>query len=627
MFSKSKTKRFQDPVSCAPPPGSYNIPDIKKVNLVSFDKSKRFNEPKDVSSSILSSSSDSSSMAVYNQSTCKKPSKIKQTLINEKSLSVKDISLDNDMCRKSLEADMEFQESKVNSLLHQIQTLEKQMESLKVFSSELEESNYKLHEVIESLRHEKLSIQNEINGLSIKLKENLEKHDEEKAKVIEQINLQHNRVIENLNQEHFQENEALNQKLVSLQDLNCDFREQLESIEQTMSENLLGITKKYEALESTLSYVQKDYSKRLENSNLMLERANEEHKRSENELQSMIQISNSLKKELQQMADQNNIQMQNLNEKELLLNEHKENEKVLSITVKALEESKNSLSLELEKLFLELQRTQEQSVSEQERLVREIEYNKSLSNRRKEETERLEEENKNLKNSLDEKSTMVSELYQKLETTKVEEDMKSKSLLQDVKGYKEEITMLCNQLQSLKEEFLVKQREKDEIIKESKIMHEEVVRRLMETQIKLTKAEEIKEHSEIQNHDIYRLHEEIKLWKEKYDILAEKTGPFMDQLDKFQAEKDVLLYENAASQVELGKLSEKYAMLLGHQNNKQKIHHVRKLKEENCSLKMEVLKLKSVIAKFQKESNSQSKRLIDDLSSSVLRQPLKEVNS
>ncbi|XP_065670866.1 hyaluronan mediated motility receptor isoform X4 [Hydra vulgaris] len=603
MFSKSKTKRFQDPVSCAPPPGSYNIPDIKKVNLVSFDKSKRFNEPKDVSSSILSSSSDSSSMAVYNQSTCKKPSKIKQTLINEKSLSVKDISLDNDMCRKSLEADMEFQESKVNSLLHQIQTLEKQMESLKVFSSELEESNYKLHEVIESLRHEKLSIQNEINGLSIKLKENLEKHDEEKAKVIEQINLQHNRVIENLNQEHFQENEALNQKLVSLQDLNCDFREQLESIEQTMSENLLGITKKYEALESTLSYVQKDYSKRLENSNLMLERANEEHKRSENELQSMIQISNSLKKELQQMADQNNIQMQNLNEKELLLNEHKENEKVLSITVKALEESKNSLSLELEKLFLELQRTQEQSVSEQERLVREIEYNKSLSNRRKEETERLEEENKNLKNSLDEKSTMVSELYQKLETTKVEEDMKSKSLLQDVKG------------------------EKDEIIKESKIMHEEVVRRLMETQIKLTKAEEIKEHSEIQNHDIYRLHEEIKLWKEKYDILAEKTGPFMDQLDKFQAEKDVLLYENAASQVELGKLSEKYAMLLGHQNNKQKIHHVRKLKEENCSLKMEVLKLKSVIAKFQKESNSQSKRLIDDLSSSVLRQPLKEVNS
>ncbi|XP_065639439.1 hyaluronan mediated motility receptor isoform X2 [Hydra vulgaris] len=602
MFSKSKTKRFQDPVSCAPPPGSYNIPDIKKVNLVSFDKSKRFNEPKDVSSSILSSSSESSSMAIYNQSTCKKPSKIKKIVVSEKSLSVKDISLDNDMCRKSLEADMEFQESKVNSLLQQIQTLEKQMESLKVFSSELEESNYKLHEVIESLRHEKLSIQNEMNLLSIKLKENLEKYDKEKAEIIEQINLQHNRVIENLNEEHFQENETLNQKLVLLQDLNCDFREQLESIEQTMSENLLGITNKYEALESTLSYVQKDYSKRLENSNLMLDRANEEHKRSEKELESMIQISNSLKKELQQMADQNNIQMQKLNEKELILNEHKENEKVLSITVKALEESKNSLSLELEKLISELQRTQEQSVSEQERLVREIEYIKSLSIRTKEKAERLEEENENLKNSLDEKSTIISELYKKLETTKVEEDMKSKSLLQDVKG------------------------EKDEVIKESKIMHEEVVRRLMETQIKLTKAEEIKEHPEIQNHDNY-LHEEIKSWKEKYDVLVEKTGPFMDQLDKFQAEKDILLYENAASQVELGKLSEKYAMLLGHQNNKQKIHHVRKLKEENCSLKMEVLKLKSVIAKFQKESSSQSKRLIDDLSTSVLRQPLKEVNS
>ena len=35
----------------------------------------------------------------------------------------------------------------------------------------------------------------------------------------------------------------------------------------------------------------------------------------------------------------------------------------------------------------------------------------------------------------------------------------------------------------------------------------------------------------------------------------------------------------------MNKLSEKYAQILGHQNNKQKIRHIQKLKEENIMLK------------------------------------------
>ena len=42
----------------------------------------------------------------------------------------------------------------------------------------------------------------------------------------------------------------------------------------------------------------------------------------------------------------------------------------------------------------------------------------------------------------------------------------------------------------------------------------------------------------------------------------------------------------------MSKLSEKYAQILGHQNNKQKIRHIQKLKEENITLK-KVSKLKS----------------------------------
>lgn len=39
------------------------------------------------------------------------------------------------------------------------------------------------------------------------------------------------------------------------------------------------------------------------------------------------------------------------------------------------------------------------------------------------------------------------------------------------------------------------------------------------------------------------------------------------------------------AQAEMDRLASQYAKLLGHQNQKQKIHHVAKIKEENINLK------------------------------------------
>lgn len=58
-----------------------------------------------------------------------------------------------------------------------------------------------------------------------------------------------------------------------------------------------------------------------------------------------------------------------------------------------------------------------------------------------------------------------------------------------------------------------------------------------------------------------------------------------EQLNAFAAERNALLNENGANQEELNRLSDAYARLLGHQNQKQKIKHVIKLKDENVSLK------------------------------------------
>lgn len=60
---------------------------------------------------------------------------------------------------------------------------------------------------------------------------------------------------------------------------------------------------------------------------------------------------------------------------------------------------------------------------------------------------------------------------------------------------------------------------------------------------------------------------------------------FQEQLDAYEVEKASLLSRSSAAKEEVDKLSKQYATLLGHQNHKQKIQHVLKLKTENNELR------------------------------------------
>ncbi|CAI9170802.1 unnamed protein product [Rangifer tarandus platyrhynchus] len=109
---------------------------------------------------------------------------------------------------------------------------------------------------------------------------------------------------------------------------------------------------------------------------------------------------------------------------------------------------------------------------------------------------------------------------------------------------------------------------------------------------------------------IAELTEEMNKWRLLYEELYNKTKPFQLQLDAFEAEKQALLNEHGAAQEQLNNLRDSYAKLLGHQNLKQKIKHVVKLKDENSNLKSEVLKLRAQLtkrkqseAKLQEELN------------------------
>ncbi|KAF0287221.1 Hyaluronan mediated motility receptor [Amphibalanus amphitrite] len=74
-------------------------------------------------------------------------------------------------------------------------------------------------------------------------------------------------------------------------------------------------------------------------------------------------------------------------------------------------------------------------------------------------------------------------------------------------------------------------------------------------------------------------------WKDKYEKLFALVEPFQTQLELYRAERRCLLEQSEGTRAELERLAGQYSQLLGHQNKKQKIHHIMQLKEENLQLK------------------------------------------
>lgn len=81
------------------------------------------------------------------------------------------------------------------------------------------------------------------------------------------------------------------------------------------------------------------------------------------------------------------------------------------------------------------------------------------------------------------------------------------------------------------------------------------------------------------------LEEELEDWKRKYQELDQIVAPFREQLQAYEAERQALTSHNDAVKNDLKQLALQYAQILGHQNQKQKIKHMVKLKEQNLELK------------------------------------------
>lgn len=97
--------------------------------------------------------------------------------------------------------------------------------------------------------------------------------------------------------------------------------------------------------------------------------------------------------------------------------------------------------------------------------------------------------------------------------------------------------------------------------------------------------------------------------EEKNKVLQGIIEPFKDQLESFELEKNALLSQSEHAQGEVKKLAAQYGQLLGHHNQKQKIQHVVKIKQENVDLKSEIVTLREQLTKYKKNISKLEEKL------------------
>ncbi|XP_013391271.1 hyaluronan mediated motility receptor [Lingula anatina] len=286
----------------------------------------------------------------------------------------------------------------------------------------------------------------------------------------------------------------------------------------------------------------------------------------------------------------------------------------------------------------------EEKIQEKEGLVERL---KTDVKRKQEKIDSLLEMNEKMANKLGEQSKAAAQrnkLQEELESVKSQYEGKVASLqseLEQSRAECEAANVRCDevaeelktQYSSLEERSSKTQEEYSRRLVETQkrlsMMHTEFCKFKADREEKISKLEETilnqrtefsaqmeELRSEMQNDQQSDHTEELTYWTEeahrwqvKFEELQKKVLPFQEQLDMYEAERQALQGQNKDAFQEIDKLGKEYARLLGHQNQKQKIRHVVKMKEENTHLKQEIGKLREEKLKHQKTVQRLEERL------------------
>ncbi|XP_061901570.1 hyaluronan mediated motility receptor [Entelurus aequoreus] len=267
---------------------------------------------------------------------------------------------------------------------------------------------------------------------------------------------------------------------------------------------------------------------------------------------------------------------------EQLLQDKEENDKYLAALQAecAAWEAETKDHQQLRLNVLEFQTELERIGEERSRLVSQVELSNQSELVLKLQVETVEQDRHRLQTQLDE--LQLKSVTLEAQLALMEEKMEA--LQREVVDHHQERHNLQQQVKMLTQEKVTLQWEMDEQAKE------------------LTK-----QITEAQENNIAM--SEAERWRTQYEELFSTVKPFQEQLNSFAAERNALLNENGANQEELNRLADAYARLLGHQNQKQKIKHVMKLKEDNLNLKQEVLKLRSQVSRQKSDLDQLKSKL------------------
>uniref|UniRef100_A0A7N5JC32 Hyaluronan mediated motility receptor n=1 Tax=Ailuropoda melanoleuca TaxID=9646 RepID=A0A7N5JC32_AILME len=646
-FPKAPLKRFNDPSGCAPSPGAYDVKTSEVLKgPVSFQKSQRFKKQKE-SQQNLNVDKDTTLPASARKV---KTSGLKiRVLLQERGAQDKQI--------QDLEAELEKVEAKLNAAVREKTSLSASNASLEKQLIELtrtnellkskfsEDSNQKTMRIL-SLELMKLRNKRETKmrsmvakqeGMEVKLQVTQKNLEESQGKIA-----QLEGKLVSIEKEKIDEKSETEKLLEYIEEISCasdqvekykldiarleenlkEKNHEVVSLKQSLEENVL-LSKQVEDLNAKCQLLEKEREDLVNRDRVRDETLNSEMQNLKEKL--------ILEKQEHEKLQQKELQTDSLLQQEKELSSSLQ-QKLCSFQEEMMKE-RNLFEEELKQALDELDKLQ-QKEEQAERLVRQLEEE---TKSRAEELKLLEEKLKGKEAELEKTNAAHSQATLLLQEKYHSTVQNLGEVTAQFESYKaltaSEIEDLKLENSSLQEKVANAEKSAEDIhhqILATENANQEYARMLLDLQTKSAlKEAEIKEITvsshkritDLQNqlkqqgeelnkqleeeearkagkeNTVAELTEEMNKWRLLYEELYNKTKPFQLQLDAFEAEKQALLNEHGAAQEQLNKLRDSYAKLLGHQNLKQKIKHVVKLKDENSQLKSEVSKLRSQLAK------------------------------
>lgn len=406
-----------------------------------------------------------------------------------------------------------------------------QITQLKIDMRKKSQAVEEMQQCIEALREEKQHLTT--------LRDNLERTVETKDKTIDQLHLKSSTLEREMEEER-----------VTLRSRIADLENHLKEAEDTVNNDVKVVNDledKISVLEAEKEEIRKSYEKQLEEkSSFVMQvttKLDELKKKYEGNEDQLDNLQTSL---LEKTAEAEDLQKKCENVTQTL--------DLIKEEISTLETSKNILKAELDDTSSTLAEKEAMLKSQDQTVATQSENIKSLNKKLEEKQLALVDCEKRLLNYDDLEKRLVKQN---------EEAAKSISTLQEA------LESTKNTLSRL--EITYSEEKTAEVSRMTQSL-EAVIQDLRNTNASLL--------------------EELNSWKDKFLHLENMIEPFREQLDAYEVEKAMLLERNSAAIDEAEKLSKQYATLLGHQNHKQKIQHVLKLKTENSQLKEEVYKLR-----------------------------------